>query len=251
MTLSNEDPLFQQKRAILTALGLSTQQAFDLTRAVPLPPLLVPYMRLAYADAADALPRIRFEDGAPPVDEGLDQLVACQLASYLDAQARARDRGGGRGGERGELANTPQKHKLSAPPKNPPTLQNSSPNPRKRRAQVARYKHPLWRDLEIINDPASSPRQRVAARLTKARRPPASPLQTRTPRRRPPPLLHGPQPAELLPPTTTTHHPPIPKQIEKTILAASAERLRARLGQPCKQAAGEALNSRQFRVKIT
>ncbi|KXZ43296.1 hypothetical protein GPECTOR_95g685 [Gonium pectorale] len=35
-----------------------------------------------------------------------------------------------------------------------------------RRRQAA-YPHPLWRDLEIIADPASSPRAKVAARLTK------------------------------------------------------------------------------------
>lgn len=28
-------------------------------------------------------------------------------------------------------------------------------------------RHPLWRDLEILEDPASTPRQKVAARLTK------------------------------------------------------------------------------------
>ncbi|KAG2424087.1 hypothetical protein HXX76_014763 [Chlamydomonas incerta] len=33
--------------------------------------------------------------------------------------------------------------------------------------RTAAYAHPLWRDLEIIADPASSPRQKVAARLTK------------------------------------------------------------------------------------
>ncbi|GLC60161.1 hypothetical protein PLESTB_001580500 [Pleodorina starrii] len=33
--------------------------------------------------------------------------------------------------------------------------------------RMAAYAHPLWRDLEIINDPSSSPRQKVAARLTK------------------------------------------------------------------------------------
>ncbi|GIL80626.1 hypothetical protein Vretimale_9217 [Volvox reticuliferus] len=33
--------------------------------------------------------------------------------------------------------------------------------------RTAAYAHPLWRDLEIINDPSSSPRQKVAARLTK------------------------------------------------------------------------------------
>ncbi|GFR44785.1 hypothetical protein Agub_g6117, partial [Astrephomene gubernaculifera] len=33
--------------------------------------------------------------------------------------------------------------------------------------RLAAYPHPLWRDLEIIDDPAASPRQKVAARLTK------------------------------------------------------------------------------------
>ncbi|EFJ43572.1 hypothetical protein VOLCADRAFT_76643 [Volvox carteri f. nagariensis] len=33
--------------------------------------------------------------------------------------------------------------------------------------RTAAYAHPLWRDLEIINDPSSTPRQKVAARLTK------------------------------------------------------------------------------------
>lgn len=28
-------------------------------------------------------------------------------------------------------------------------------------------RHPLWRDLEIVDDPAATPRQKIAARLTK------------------------------------------------------------------------------------
>ena len=28
-------------------------------------------------------------------------------------------------------------------------------------------RHPLWRDLEIENDPTAAPRQKIAARLTK------------------------------------------------------------------------------------
>lgn len=33
--------------------------------------------------------------------------------------------------------------------------------------RLAAYSHPIWRDLQIIADPASTPRQRIAARLTK------------------------------------------------------------------------------------
>lgn len=33
--------------------------------------------------------------------------------------------------------------------------------------RLAAYPQPLWRDLEVIADPAATPRQKVAARLTK------------------------------------------------------------------------------------
>jgi hypothetical protein len=36
-----------------------------------------------------------------------------------------------------------------------------------RHAIVVLCRHPLWRDLEIVDDPKATPRQKIAARLTK------------------------------------------------------------------------------------
>lgn len=118
VTLSDTDPLYRQKRSILAANNLASMQTFDLQRNKPLPPMLLPYMRLAYLTEADMLNKVVFAENAAPVDAAVEQTVVCQLIAYLERQ-------------------------------------------------IASYKHPLWKDLEIINDPAATPRQKIAARLTK------------------------------------------------------------------------------------
>lgn len=119
VTLSNQDPLFQQKRTVLQQHGLATMQTFDLKRGQqPLAPMLIPYMRLAYTNDASMLSSIQFVKGASGPDPNLDRIVSCQLISFFNQQLNA-------------------------------------------------YKHSLEKDLEVIEDPKSTPREKIAARLTK------------------------------------------------------------------------------------
>lgn len=46
VTLPSNDPHYKLKRGILQEEELSTMQTFDLKRAQPLPPQLLPYLRL-------------------------------------------------------------------------------------------------------------------------------------------------------------------------------------------------------------
>lgn len=87
-------------------------QSFSLQRAKPLPPRLLPYMRLAYATDPQLLEAIQFGDGSAPVQQPVEPAVICALSSYLQAQLDA-------------------------------------------------YAQPLWRDLEVLEDPAATPRQKV------------------------------------------------------------------------------------------
>uniref|UniRef100_A0A383VYM3 Rubisco LSMT substrate-binding domain-containing protein n=1 Tax=Tetradesmus obliquus TaxID=3088 RepID=A0A383VYM3_TETOB len=118
VTLPANDPLYKVKRGILQEENLSTLQTFDMKRGQPLPPLLLPYLRLAFATTHEQLDKVVFSEGAAAFDPQLEQIAACHLAAHLNER-------------------------------------------------MAGYKHPLWRDLEILEDPEASPRQKVAARLTK------------------------------------------------------------------------------------
>ncbi|KIY95099.1 hypothetical protein MNEG_12863, partial [Monoraphidium neglectum] len=127
VTLPSSDPLYKAKRDKLDKAGLSTMQArglfftistFDLKRSEPLPPLLLPYMRLAFSRSAEQMAAVQLEAGAPPIDAGIEQQAACALSGHLEKR-------------------------------------------------LASYRRPLWKDLEILEDPKSTPRQKVAARLTK------------------------------------------------------------------------------------
>lgn len=117
-SVSQEDPLYQAKRAALQAVGLSVVQPFALTRTAPLPPQLLPFLRMAHASDMNTLQQVSLKPGAPPVSAALEQQVLRHLTVYL-------------------------RHRLSL------------------------YKRPMWEDLEVINCPSSSPRERIAARLTK------------------------------------------------------------------------------------
>jgi histone-lysine N-methyltransferase SETD3 len=119
VTLPAADPLYKLKRDLLQAAGLSTMQTFDKTRAAPLPPLLLPYLRLAFADTPDAARAVSLTPGAPPADARTEALAAHALADHLAAR-------------------------------------------------LAAYRRPtVAADLEVLADPASTPRQKVAARLVK------------------------------------------------------------------------------------
>jgi hypothetical protein len=58
VTLPSNDPLYKSKRDVLQSKGLSTMQTFDLKRSAPLPPLLLPYMRLAHTTDAAQLQQV-------------------------------------------------------------------------------------------------------------------------------------------------------------------------------------------------
>jgi hypothetical protein len=64
-------------------------QSFSLQRAKPLPPRLLPYMRLAYATDPQLLEAIQFGDGSAPVQQPVEPAVICALSSYLQAQLDA------------------------------------------------------------------------------------------------------------------------------------------------------------------
>jgi histone-lysine N-methyltransferase SETD3 len=59
ITLPSSDPLYKSKRDVLQSKGLSTMQTFDLKRSEPLPPLLLPYMRLAHTTDPAQLQQVR------------------------------------------------------------------------------------------------------------------------------------------------------------------------------------------------
>lgn len=53
VTLPSSDPHYKVKRGILQDVNMSTMQTFDLKRSQPLPPLLLPYLRLVRRHACD------------------------------------------------------------------------------------------------------------------------------------------------------------------------------------------------------
>ncbi|KAI7838734.1 hypothetical protein COHA_007530 [Chlorella ohadii] len=65
-TIPSSDPLYRQKRDVLAQHDLSTQQTFQLQRSAPLPPQLLPYLRVVFATRAEDIAAARFgEDAAP------------------------------------------------------------------------------------------------------------------------------------------------------------------------------------------
>ncbi|KAF8059135.1 setd3 [Scenedesmus sp. PABB004] len=118
VTLPSSDPLYKVKRGVLQDENLSTMQTFDLTRGAPLPPLLLPYLRLAFATSHEQLDKVEFSAECAVFDPELEQTAACALVGHLQQR-------------------------------------------------LAGYKHSMARDLEILADPTATPRQKVAARLTK------------------------------------------------------------------------------------
>lgn len=53
VTLPSSDPHYKVKRGILQDVNMSTMQTFDLKRSQPLPPMLLPYLRLVRRHACD------------------------------------------------------------------------------------------------------------------------------------------------------------------------------------------------------
>lgn len=60
MTVSvpTNDPLYQKKRSLLHTGSLASTQTFDLARNKPLPALLLPYMRVAFATTEQQLEKV-------------------------------------------------------------------------------------------------------------------------------------------------------------------------------------------------
>ncbi|MEW5305765.1 MAG: hypothetical protein WDW36_008284 [Sanguina aurantia] len=82
-TLPKTDPLFKLKLTRLGEASLATQQAFDISKAKPLPPLLLPYMRLAFATTPEQVERVSFEAGAGCSDPELEAVALSQLCGVV------------------------------------------------------------------------------------------------------------------------------------------------------------------------
>lgn len=83
-TLSSSDPLFRLKRNILAANQLSTMQTFDMSRTTPLPPTLLPFMRLALTTNEAAVDVVQWGDAASPIDQANETVAVEMLVAYLD-----------------------------------------------------------------------------------------------------------------------------------------------------------------------
>lgn len=82
--IPSSDPLYRLKRDRLAEQSLSTQQTFQLTRAAdPLPPELLPHMRLVQAESAEEAAAVAFGAGAGPVSAANEARVLGQLAGHL------------------------------------------------------------------------------------------------------------------------------------------------------------------------
>lgn len=86
VTLPSSDPLYRPKRSRLAATEpeLSTQQTFQLPRTeAPLPPDLLPHLRVAFAETEEEMWRVRFGDAAAPISPANEALVLSSLAAHL------------------------------------------------------------------------------------------------------------------------------------------------------------------------
>jgi hypothetical protein len=120
--IPQSDPLLPEKRTLLGGAGLSTSQAFQMSAAAPLPPQLLPFLRVAFAATPAELAGVRLDagDGAAA---GAGDAAEARALGRLAAHLRARLAGyGGRAPEE---------------------------------------------DDAVVADPASGPREVVAARLVR------------------------------------------------------------------------------------
>lgn len=85
IVIPSDDPLYRQKRARLAEQDLSTQQTFQLSAAGPnpLPPQIVPYLRLTFASTEEELWAVQFGDNSAAVSQANEAKVLGQLAGYL------------------------------------------------------------------------------------------------------------------------------------------------------------------------
>jgi len=127
ITIPSSDPLYRLKMTRLSGHQLSTQQAFQLTKAEPLPDQLLPYMRLVNAATEEDVRRVVFNnDTSGGEDGGKGGALSVENESMVLAQLI-----------------TCLKKRLSG------------------------YKTTIEEDDAIIADPTSGPRRTVAAKLLK------------------------------------------------------------------------------------
>lgn len=83
--IPSDDPLYREKRARLAEQDLSTQQTFQLSavEATPLPPLLLPYLRLCYASTQEDLWAVQFGDQTRSISTANEAKALGHLGSHL------------------------------------------------------------------------------------------------------------------------------------------------------------------------
>ncbi|KAI3425759.1 hypothetical protein D9Q98_007734 [Chlorella vulgaris] len=81
VTIPSEDPLYRLKRDRLADQGHSTRETFQLQLATPLPPKLLPYLRLVHATREEDVLAVNWEVPGPVSSENelavLNQLLTC------------------------------------------------------------------------------------------------------------------------------------------------------------------------------
>ncbi|PRW57651.1 3-oxoacyl-[acyl-carrier] synthase chloroplastic isoform A [Chlorella sorokiniana] len=88
-TIPSSDPLYRQKRDALAQHDLSTQQTFQLQRSAPLPPQLLPYLRVVFATRAEDIAAASFGEDATPVSPENETTVLNQLIHLLQRRQAA------------------------------------------------------------------------------------------------------------------------------------------------------------------
>lgn len=82
--IPSDDPFYREKRARLAENELSTQHTFQLSAATPLPPQLLPFLRLTFASTADEMWKVQFAPGtAAPISVANENRVLAQLTTHL------------------------------------------------------------------------------------------------------------------------------------------------------------------------
>mmetsp|Transcript_34438 Transcript_34438/g.88075 ORF Transcript_34438/g.88075 Transcript_34438/m.88075 type:complete len:316 (+) Transcript_34438:741-1688(+) len=80
------DPLFAAKRAKLQTMELTSKHAFNLTKAQPLPPTLLPFLRFAYLEDDAAVQAATLDSLMRPVSPANEAAATALLADHLRAR---------------------------------------------------------------------------------------------------------------------------------------------------------------------
>jgi hypothetical protein len=85
--IPQSDPLLPEKRTLLGGAGLSTSQAFNMSAAAPLPPQLLPFLRVAFAATAAELASVRLDvDDGAAAGGAAEARALRRLAAHLRAR---------------------------------------------------------------------------------------------------------------------------------------------------------------------